>query len=47
MGEDPRCFAGKVRSNEQVEGLVSYPHNYEEGKKYPLIVLIHGGAALG
>jgi len=29
--------------NEQVEGLVSYPHNYEEGKKYPLIVLIHGG----
>lgn len=29
--------------NEQVEGLVSYPHDYQEGKKYPLIVLIHGG----
>ncbi len=29
--------------NEDVEGLVSYPHEYQQGKKYPLIVLIHGG----
>lgn len=29
--------------DEEVEGLVSYPHNYEKGKKYPLVVLIHGG----
>jgi dipeptidyl aminopeptidase/acylaminoacyl peptidase len=28
---------------EQVEGLVSYPHDYKEGKKYPLLVQIHGG----
>ncbi len=29
--------------NEEVEGLVSYPHDYQGDKKYPLIVLIHGG----
>jgi dipeptidyl aminopeptidase/acylaminoacyl peptidase len=29
--------------DEEVEGLVSYPHVYQAGKKYPLIVLIHGG----
>src|SRR6185369_11282772 len=29
--------------NEEVDGLLSYPHDYQEGKKYPLIVLIHGG----
>lgn len=28
---------------DEVEGLLSYPHNYQEGKKYPLIVTIHGG----
>ena len=28
---------------EEVEGLVSYPHDYVEGKKYPLVVTIHGG----
>jgi dipeptidyl aminopeptidase/acylaminoacyl peptidase len=28
---------------EEVEGLLSYPHDYEAGKKYPLIVTIHGG----
>src|ERR1019366_8526316 len=28
---------------DKVEGLVSYPHDYQEGKKYPLIVTIHGG----
>jgi dipeptidyl aminopeptidase/acylaminoacyl peptidase len=29
--------------DEEVEGLVSYPHDFQEGKKYPLIVQIHGG----
>lgn len=28
---------------EEVEGLLYYPHNYKVGKKYPLIVMIHGG----
>jgi pimeloyl-ACP methyl ester carboxylesterase len=26
-----------------VEGILYYPYKYEKGKKYPLIVMIHGG----
>jgi dipeptidyl aminopeptidase/acylaminoacyl peptidase len=33
----------KGSSNEEVEGILYYPTNYEEGKKYPLITAIHGG----
>lgn len=29
--------------NEEVEGILYYPHNYQVGKKYPLVVMIHGG----
>jgi dipeptidyl aminopeptidase/acylaminoacyl peptidase len=29
--------------NEEVEGILYYPHDYEAGKKYPLITMIHGG----
>jgi dipeptidyl aminopeptidase/acylaminoacyl peptidase len=29
--------------DEQVEGILYYPYNYEAGKKYPLVVMIHGG----
>jgi dipeptidyl aminopeptidase/acylaminoacyl peptidase len=28
---------------EEVEGMLYYPHGYEPGKKYPLVVVIHGG----
>ncbi len=31
--------------DEEVEGLLYYPQNYEAGKKYPLMVMIHGGPA--
>jgi dipeptidyl aminopeptidase/acylaminoacyl peptidase len=31
--------------DEEVEGILYYPHNYEAGKKYPLVVMIHGGPA--
>ena len=31
--------------NEEVEGILYYPHNYEPGKKYPLVLMIHGGPA--
>ncbi|MBI3652666.1 MAG: prolyl oligopeptidase family serine peptidase [Acidobacteria bacterium] len=31
--------------DEAVEGILYYPHNYEAGKKYPLVVMIHGGPA--
>ena len=29
--------------DEEVEGLLYYPHGYQEGKKYPLVLAIHGG----
>jgi dipeptidyl aminopeptidase/acylaminoacyl peptidase len=29
--------------DEEVEGILYYPTNYEAGKKYPLITAIHGG----
>jgi dipeptidyl aminopeptidase/acylaminoacyl peptidase len=35
----------KGGNDEEVEGLLFYPHNYEEGRKYPLVVQIHGGPA--
>ncbi len=28
-----------------VEGLIYYPHDYESGKRYPLVVQTHGGPA--
>jgi pimeloyl-ACP methyl ester carboxylesterase len=33
----------KGANDETVEGILYYPTNYEEGKKYPLITAIHGG----
>ena len=30
-------------NNEEVEGILYYPQNYESGKKYPVITAIHGG----
>ncbi len=29
----------------QVEGILTYPLNYEDGNKYPLVLSIHGGPA--
>jgi dipeptidyl aminopeptidase/acylaminoacyl peptidase len=33
----------KGANDEEVEGILYYPVNYERGKKYPLITAIHGG----
>ncbi|MBI4513954.1 MAG: prolyl oligopeptidase family serine peptidase [Gemmatimonadetes bacterium] len=35
----------KGARDEEVEGIVYYPLGYAEGKRYPLIVSIHGGPA--
>ncbi|HEY6331248.1 MAG TPA: prolyl oligopeptidase family serine peptidase, partial [Blastocatellia bacterium] len=35
----------KGAMDESVEGILYYPDNYEAGKKYPLVVMIHGGPA--
>jgi dipeptidyl aminopeptidase/acylaminoacyl peptidase len=33
----------KGSNDEEVEGILYYPANYEPGKKYPVITAIHGG----
>jgi poly(3-hydroxybutyrate) depolymerase len=33
----------KGAKDDTVEGILHYPYNYEKGKKYPLLVMIHGG----
>ena len=33
----------KSKDGLEIEGLLTYPVNYEKGKKYPLILNIHGG----
>ena len=33
----------KGSNDEEVEGILYYPANYQTGKKYPLITAIHGG----
>lgn len=33
----------KGANEDEIEGLLYYPHNYEAGKKYPLMLMIHGG----
>jgi dipeptidyl aminopeptidase/acylaminoacyl peptidase len=35
----------KSKDGREIEGLVTYPVNYEKGKRYPLILNIHGGPA--
>jgi dipeptidyl aminopeptidase/acylaminoacyl peptidase len=35
----------KSRDGKEVEGLVTYPVNYTAGRKYPLLLNIHGGPA--
>ena len=33
----------RSRDNTEVEGLLTYPVGFEQGKKYPLVVILHGG----
>lgn len=33
----------KGAKDDTVEGILHYPYKYEKGKKYPLLVMIHGG----
>jgi dipeptidyl aminopeptidase/acylaminoacyl peptidase len=33
----------KAALDEEIDGLLMYPHFYKEGQKYPLVVMIHGG----
>jgi dipeptidyl aminopeptidase/acylaminoacyl peptidase len=38
-------FRWRGARNHPVEGILYYPHHYQPGRRYPLIVLIHGGPA--
>lgn len=38
-------FRWKGYNNDDVNGILYYPENYEEGKRYPLVLSIHGGPA--
>lgn len=31
--------------DDEITGILYYPHNYQEGRAYPLVVTIHGGPA--
>ena len=35
----------KSKDGLEIEGILTYPKNYEKGKKYPVILQIHGGPA--
>jgi dipeptidyl aminopeptidase/acylaminoacyl peptidase len=35
----------KGANGQEIEGLLTYPINYQDGQKYPLILNIHGGPA--
>ncbi len=35
----------KAADQLEIEGLLTYPVNYEKGKRYPLLLVIHGGPA--
>ena len=44
-GQEPKSSTWKGALKEQVEGILFYPHGYQPGKKYALVVQIHGGPA--
>jgi dipeptidyl aminopeptidase/acylaminoacyl peptidase len=35
----------KSKDGKEIEGLLTYPVNFEKGRKYPLILNVHGGPA--
>ena len=39
------CISWKSKDGLEIEGILTYPKNYEKGKKYPIILQIHGGPA--
>ena len=47
LHKKPKVRAEVIRwtgyQGEEVTGILYYPENYEEGKRYPLMLSIHGG----
>ena len=42
LGEQT-IYSYKARDGQVIEGLLIHPAEYERGKRYPLVVLVHGG----
>ncbi|MGQ9618940.1 MAG: prolyl oligopeptidase family serine peptidase [Candidatus Aminicenantia bacterium] len=42
---DFKPYIWKSKDGKKVEGILGLPQNFEKGKKYPLIVQLHGGPA--
>jgi dipeptidyl aminopeptidase/acylaminoacyl peptidase len=40
-----KSYKWKSKDGKIVEGILGLPHDFEKGKKYPLIVQLHGGPA--
>lgn len=36
-------FWWRSRDNLEIEGLITYPQNFDSAKKYPMVVILHGG----
>jgi len=41
--DDTRVIRWKSVDDQEIEGLLTYPNGYEKGKRYPLLLIIHGG----
>ena len=39
----PRSIRWKSTDGLEIEGLLTYPVGYEKGKRYPLLLVVHGG----
>jgi dipeptidyl aminopeptidase/acylaminoacyl peptidase len=42
---ETKLIKWKAKDGKEIEGLLTLPVNYQQGKKYPLILNIHGGPA--
>ncbi len=42
---DFKPYRWKSKDGRTIEGIIGLPHDFEKGKKYPLIVQLHGGPA--
>jgi dipeptidyl aminopeptidase/acylaminoacyl peptidase len=40
---DTETITWRSKDGLEIEGLLTYPANYQEGQRYPLLLVIHGG----
>ncbi|MBI3682039.1 MAG: S9 family peptidase [Acidobacteria bacterium] len=42
---ETRVITWRAKDGQSMEGLLTFPAGYEEGKRYPMVLIIHGGPA--